>query len=380
MTTADELICAVLRGESPAWPWCDEPAAVATLYERAEIHGVQSLLHAGLSASDWPSEIREEFRDQAVRRAMWELRHQQTLAHALAALEVIGIQPVLIKGTALAYSLYPNPVMRTRGDTDLIIPVDAKERVHEALTSLGYARSFGVSGEFISYQANYTLQVGDGSSHTLDLHWKINNSELLSRLFSYGELRYDAQPLPELSPQALGASQMHALLLACMHRSTHKQNPYYIDGQSHYDADRLIWLYDIHLLASQFTSREWGEFVHLAQQKGLRAICLEGMQHAQARFHSVYPKEVLAALTRKGKPEPPAQYLDGSKLRQQWTDFRALGNLNHQLRFARELLFPPSSYMRERYPQTPFGWLPWLYLRRAANGLAKGFGASRSAS
>ena len=197
------------------------------------------MLHDRLAGSDWPAQVLRRLRANAIQLAMWELRHQQILAQTLGRLHGIGIQPVLIKGTALAYSLYPDPALRTRGDTDLIIPMDAKEQVHEALVSIGFERSVSVSGEFVSYQASYS-QSSDGNIHTLDLHWKINNSELLSRLFTYEELRRDAVPLPALCSHALGASRTHALLLACMHRSTHKQIPYYVIGMPHHTADRLI--------------------------------------------------------------------------------------------------------------------------------------------
>jgi hypothetical protein len=369
--TADDLICATLRGERPAWPWADDSAAIAELDSRVAFHGVPALLHSCLASSDWPSTVVQGLRARAVQQAMWELRHQQVLAQTLAALDAIGVQPVLIKGTALAYSLYADPTLRTRADTDLIIPIDARDRVHGLLTSLGFEHSLAVSGEFVSYQASYTRDAAHGASHTLDLHWKINNSELLSRLFTYDELWHDAESLPQLCPHALGASQVHALLLACMHRSTHKQNPYYVNGDAHHDADRLIWLYDIHLLAGRFNIREWDEFVRLAGEKGLRAVCLEGMHHARACFHTPYPDAVLAALTQPGAAEPAARYLDGGKVRQQWMDFRALGSLSRQLRFARELLVPSADYMRSKYPDMPPGWLPWLYLRRAAGGLMK---------
>lgn len=368
---ADDLICAALRGEKPAWPWTEDAAAIANLYSRADLHGVCALLHSQLASSDWPPTVVQELRSRAIQLAMWELRHQQLLAQTLLALAAIGVEPILIKGTALAYSLYANPALRTRSDTDLLIPIDAKDRVHDALTSLGFERSLGVSGEFVSYQASYTRRIDDGGSHTLDLHWKINNSELLSRLFTYEELRHDAEPLLQLCPHALGASRVHALLLACMHRSTHKQNPYYVNDEPHHEADRLIWLYDIHLLAGQLNAREWDEFVRLATQKGLRAVSLEGMQHAQSRFHTAYPDAILNALGAPGAPEPAARYLDGGKLRQQWMDFRALGSLSQQQRFVGELLFPSATYMRSRYPVRQFDWLPWLYLRRAADGVVK---------
>ena len=334
------------------------------------MHGVQVLLHAQLASSEWPTGLLQTLRDGAVQLAMWELRHQHVLTNTLAALSAGGIQPVLFKGTALAYSLYPNPALRSRGDTDLIVPVDAKEQAHALLTSLEFERSLGVSGEYVSYQASYVRRLEDGGTHTLDLHWKINNSELLSRLFSYEELLRDAEPLPRLCPHALGASRVHALMLACMHRATHRQNPYYVAGEPHHDPDRLIWLYDIHILAEQLSGSEWKHLARLAAAKGLRAVCLEGIQHASERFHTELGVEALAALAQPGTIEPAARYLQGGKLRQQWMDFCALRTVSAQLGLVGELLFPPADYMRAKFEQ-PSGWLPWLYLRRALNGVTK---------
>ena len=301
---------------------------------------------------------------------MWEMRHQQVLARTLASLHLIGIQPVLIKGTALAYSLYGDPAWRVRGDTDLIIPAADRAAAHDALIALGYVRSVGVSGELVSYQASYTAHEADGSQHTLDLHWKINNSELLARLFTYEELRRDATPLAGLSAHALGPSHVQSLLLACMHRSTHKQNPYYIGGTLHHEADRLIWLYDIHLLAQRFTHDDWNDLASLATQKGLRAVCLEGMSHARACFHTQYPQFVLDALARPGAIELPDRYLGGGRWRQQWMDLLAVEGLPNRGRLLRELAFPPADYMRARFGAAS-GPLAWLYLRRAVNGVVK---------
>jgi hypothetical protein len=289
----------------------------------------------------------------------------------LAAFAAIDVQPVLFKGTALAYSLYANPVLRARGDTDLIVAPESTANVDAILKELGFVRNVGVSGEFVSYQASYAREEDGGETHTLDLHWRINNSEVLARLFAYDELRGPAQALPKLCPQALCASPVHALLLACMHRATHKQNPIYVDGVAHYGGDRLIWLYDIHLLAESFTTAQWEEFAQLAEEKGLRAVCLEGMVRARSCFHTEYPEAVMAALARAGSAEPAAIYLNGSRLRQQWMDFCAIPGVRNKLRFLRESVFPPEAYMRHKYPDARPGWLPWLYLRRAFGGVAK---------
>jgi hypothetical protein len=373
MPAPNDVICSALRNERPSWPWAsDDTHASDALWRQAELHGVEALLHWRLNGAAWPAALLGSLRHAAVQQAMWELRHQQLLIDTLGALHGVGIEPVLMKGSALAYSLYPNPVLRTRGDTDLIISNADKQRVHETLVGLGYVPNLAVSGDFVSYQASYT-QVIEGASHTLDLHWKINNSQLLSKLFTYAELRNTAAPLPRLSPHALGASPVAALLLACMHRSTHKHNPYYVNGTAMYEGNRLIWLYDIHLLAGYLNEPQWQQFCDLAQYKQLRAVCLDGMRRASACFHTAFPDHVIAALARPGPREAPDRYLEGGKLRQQLMDFHALGGGLRQVQFLRELFFPAPAYMRAKYAHSRFSWLPWLYGKRAAGGIAKAF-------
>jgi hypothetical protein len=329
------------------------------------------LLYERLHAEPgWPQAVLQALHQQAVGGTMWELRHHQVVADMLAALARIGIEPVLFKGTALAYSLYSSPALRTRGDTDLMVPPHEKARTLEALAALGFARVLEL-GELMSYQACFSRAVAGGGEHTLDLHWKINNSELLSRLFEYDELRSAALPLPALSPDALAAGPVHALLIACMHRARHKQAPYYVDGVAYYGGDRLIWLYDIHLLALALSPAQWTEFLGLAGQKGLRAVCMEGMSQTQRCFSTPVPQQVMEGLARPGPMENAAEYLDAKHLRRRWLDLCAHEGLAGKLRFARELAFPPAEYMRERFSHARPDWLPLLYVLRAIGGLRR---------
>src|SRR5262245_25545256 len=179
----DSLICAVLRGENPSWPESKGAACVESFLKRSDYHNVSALLNERLYRSEnWPADLREAIHDRAIAQAVWELHHQQVLKRVDAALADIGVQPVFLKGTALAYSLYPDPMLRARGDTDMIIPPSEQRRVHDVLTKLGFELSVGISGEFISYQATYVSTEANAGTHSIDLHWRINNSELLSRL------------------------------------------------------------------------------------------------------------------------------------------------------------------------------------------------------
>jgi len=369
--TVESLMCAVLRGEHPAWPDADDAGLVDAFLNRSEYHGVQALLHEHLhDASGWPPALLGALHRQAIAGTMWELRHQQVVAEMLATLAQIGIEPVRFEGTVLAYSLYPNPALRTRGDTDLIVATEERTRVTDALAGLGFAHTLEL-GELMSYQACLTREVVGGGEHTVDLHWKINNSELLSRLFSYDELRRAAVPLPGLSPHALGAGPVHALLIACMHRAGHKQAPYYVDGVAHYSGDRLIWLYDIHLLALALSPVQWTEFLGLAGQKGLRAVCMEGISQTQRCFSTPVPQDVMVGLAQPGPLEPAAEYLNALHLRRRWLDLCAHDGLGTKLRFVRELVFPPAAYMRDRFPDASLKWLPWLYVLRTLGGLRR---------
>jgi hypothetical protein len=369
VNTADDPICAALRGDGSDWPWSDK-AATEEFFRRVHLHGVAALLHARAASLRWPQDVLGRLRQEAVEQAMWELRHQQVLTEALTALAGAGIEPVLIKGSALAYVLYDDASMRTRGDTDLLVPEHQRALAQQVLLATGFQLAHAMTGEYVTYQANFTRLTPNGSGHTLDLHWKINNSELLSKLFTYEELRREAQPVPALCAGALAAGDVHALLVACMHRSTHKQNPYHVAGEAHHTADRLIWLYDIKLLAQRFGEGDWKEFARLAQVKGLQRVCEEGLSHAQERVGGAYPQALLRAWRAVGGDEKPMRYLEGSKLRQQWMDFCSLAP-RQRLAFLRELFFPPADFMLRRHPTRGRAALPWLYIWRAAGGVVK---------
>ncbi len=366
----DDLTCAVLREESPNWPSTCGDDLETIFIRRAQYQGVTALLHERLPRlSAWPYAVREAVRQHTLARAVWELRHQQVLGDVVAALRTRDIEPVLFKGTALAYGLYANPVWRERSDTDMIVAEEDWGRASDTLVSLGFRRNAGASGEFVSYEDSYTKESEGGDRHTIDLHRRINNSELLSRLFSYAELRAEARQLPALCKGARAAGPVHALLLACLHPAAHKHAPYIVDHVPYYGGDRLIWRYDIHLLAASLVPAQWQDFVDRATSKGLCATSLEALERAATCFRTRYPDIAREALAKTG--EPVAVYLKAGRLRQSWIDFSSIPSAADRLRFVRELVFPPPAYMRAKYARSPNAWMLWLYVRRAAAGLIK---------
>jgi hypothetical protein len=369
--TAAEFICATLRGEEPEWLWPDEANAADDIVSHAEMHGVEALLNSWAVRADWPQSLKQKLRARALQLAMWELAHQRCLTEALHAFNAAGVHPILMKGTPLAYSLYADPSLRTRADCDVLVPEAHKTLTHDLLLSLGYECDLGIKGAFVSYQSSYVRSVAPYGTQTLDVHWKVNNSEVLSRLFTHDELASTAQALPALCPHAVGPSPVHSMLLACMHRSTHKNAPYHVNGSPQHDANRLIWLYDIHLLAATLSPREWEELDVLARQKGLWAVLLEGLREAQKCFKTLYSKPLSAQLAESPKGELAWRYLESGNFRRQWMDLRALGNWPARLALLRELVFPDPAYMRTRAGHSGSTSLGWLYARRAIRGVIK---------
>ena len=221
---------------------------------------------------------------------------------------------------------------------------------------------------WLQHQSSWNKRDRYGVAHAIDLHWRVSNCQIFAEAVSYDELVSGSVPIHVLGARALGP--VHALLLACMHRVGHVTASWSVNDRRHY-GDRLIWLYDIHLLASRMSAQELTEFVRLAVERRLKTICLDGLRQSQRCFAMPLPDDVLGALSAAGPPEPSAHYLDRGRLRFMVRDIRSLSNVYDRLRLAREHLFPPAGYMLKTYAVSRRAWLPFLYLRRAVLGISR---------
>jgi hypothetical protein len=360
------LVAAALRGTPPAVALAASAAAQSEFLQFTRRHCLQPILYAGLRHrpdwEHWPPPVREELAREARRQAAVDACREAAVREALAALVAHGVAPLVIKGTALAYSHYPQPACRPRDDTDLLLRASDRATAAAALAGLGYAPMNSVSGELVSYQQIF-IRGGPGPlSHVLDVHWRVLNPQRFAGLFSYDEIAAAAVPLPALSPAARAPTAVHALLLACVHRLAH-----------HQDGDRLLWLYDIHLLASGLSPAEHDELVRLAAEKGVARLCVAGLSAAARWFGPTLPEARLHALAEPAAQEPSEDFLrDGAR---RWhllrSDLAALDSWRMRVRLLREHLFPPAAYMLRRYGVSRRWVLPLLYVRRGLSGAAK---------
>jgi hypothetical protein len=355
---------AILCGAQP--PWRMLRTTSRQLLDGCAAREISALVHYKLSAFrevDWPAPVRIELARAAHSAAATELLRSREIAAALDALARHGVRPLLLKGAALAHSVYGCAGVRPRADTDLLIRREDTDATRRVMRELGYADTLQSGGELLFCQFEMIKRDAFGVEHALDFHWKISTQHLFADVLGYDELAAAATRIGSLGAHARGPGDVHALLLACIHPVMH-----------HGNTERLIWLYDIHLLASRLSAGDRERFARLAIDKGMRAICERQLQSAAARFGTSVP----ALLTADG--EGPANEASAVYLRpgRRWHhelghNLRSLPRLRDRLRLLREVVFPNPTYVLKAYGSTgPWSaTLPALYLLRIVQGTWK---------
>lgn len=370
-----ELLSSLIRGIPVAEPGYADPDFRNALLIAADFHGVRPLIAHCLRRNGSGNGTIEALAvicaEYGSSDAATGLIREKELISTIDTLANHGVPPILIKGTPLAYSHYPSPEARPRADTDLLIPPDARNAVRGILHELGYLLPYAESDQSIQYQFNAEKRDQFSIDHVLDVHWKLSNHRAFAELFSYDELDCASVPVPKLGPNARALGPIHALLLACMHRVAHIHSPLYVDGIPRYGGDRLIWLYDIHLLVSRMSSEQLEHFAALAVQKRIGAVCLDGLNRARSYFGTQLPTALIDAVSTIDGSEPSARYLVPGRLRHLLNELASLPGWNARGRYLKELALPGPQYLLQKYDVSSRFWLPLLYFHRGLLGLWK---------
>jgi Uncharacterised nucleotidyltransferase len=361
--TEIELLAAIVRGDK------DIAASLSsidaeTFCRRAAEHGMLPLVAERLAhAEDVPGTLRTLVRTRATEALVLDLARVAELKGLLRALAQGGVVPLLLKGAHLAYSHYPRPYLRPKPDTDLLVPLHARDAVRRIVLDLGYQPCLTIPGELVAAQATFDKRRGGRLVHTVDVHWKISNALPFADVLAYDELAGRAVPVPSLEASARGLCSVDALVLAAVHRIAH-----------HFDSDHLIWLYDIDLIARGLTHEEWRQFTALVRARKVAAVCRRSLQRAVDRFGTNIPAWVWTDLPSRdaGEGERTARYLARrTHLGVVLDDLRTLPRWRDRWQLVREHAFPPATYMRGVYASSNAAPLPLLYARRLLHGVRK---------
>jgi len=360
----DAYLAATLRGDGAPWPdsWLDA-RTMATFAERIDFHGIAGLLYSRAEAlHGWPSALIDLFRDTALTQAFWESSHRAVITRLIEALNDDAVPSMVLKGTALAYSLYDDPSLRRRGDTDLLIHKADLAAARAILAQAGFHKDTGYL-----YQESWVLQTSDGFAHCLDLHWQVLNAPALRDVLVVEECFAGATPLPRLSPSARACDRLTLFVHGCINQAWHEKHGIVAGDHMVRGGDRLIWALDNHLIAQTFWDADWSRLVALTSARGIAAPCLQGLELAATWLRTPVPPAVMARLAAHAEAErAEAARGQPDTLSQIAANLGAVAGLRDRLTYLWIVLFLPARHKRTKYPEYPRWPLPLLYLRRMA--------------
>lgn len=289
------FLCRALVGRISADDWLSLTPDEWTILTRMAIHeGVAGLL--------WRASGRDGWRTQAPLAATTALYHAllhntarnalllAELEQVLAALEDAGVEALLLKGAALALTLYEAPGLRTMGDLDLLVPAGRVQAACHVMEQLGYRPELSRLRQWLMKPVLY--------EHNYDSHKKIPfHVELHWNLVFGKESRYNADMawFWRQSRQVQVGGQTARVLMPdaeLLHLAAHIT-------MKHGDEHALLrWYYDLHLLV-QLRSAEisWDDILAQAAawhwSSGLYIALLNTIE----RFGTSVPESVLSRLS-----------------------------------------------------------------------------------
>ena len=374
-----DCIRAVLHAAAlPHWPqaWHDHDRDVIA---RIAFHGIGPLISPalampGAAASGWPAGVVNAIRKETALASFWEADHRETIARMVERLQAADVRLVITKGTALAYSVYPQPAMRRRGDTDILILAGSRSTVRRVLTSCGFAQH----GTPRALQEDWHYDSRLGIRHAVDVHWRVNASATISGLLEQGRCFAAQIELAQIAPGARGMGAIGNVILTCVNRHSHGVMGYFVADTRLFEAGRLIWAVDLFLLTRAFDASAWDDLVVEAGQTGTASIVLSGLRFSAATVGTIVPPSVIAALAEVVQVDDVAHYFaTTSGARRLQSDLAASPRLSDKARLVLRVLLPDDAFLEERFPDAR-GWpRSALQVRRLIEGAVKAGRRSR---
>lgn len=229
-----------------------------------------------------PDAAREKLSVESLTAQAQVMLLESELKRVLSRLAHDQIPVLVLKGPALARTLYPEPSLRPFGDLDLTVHPADDQRALMALTAAGYTEFVhepgnvrrAATGEVLECGAYHRLFAGIGDRALIELH----REPLQLGLEPVCEAeRWDrAVPIPDL-PGALMLGLEDQLVQLSLHAHKHGFN-------------RLIWLKDLDLLLRQHADQlSWRLVEQVAQREGIKASVWYALHLTRATLGTPLP-------------------------------------------------------------------------------------------
>ena len=321
------------------------------LFDDAAREGVEGLLAYAIGPGV-DSLVDAERRRLALREGV---AHDE-MVRVTTAFTASGIRAAILKGSALAYTHYPEPWSRPRFDLDLLVSRADRDRSRDVMRGLGYHEGRPMSSRWLMQQDAWKRTVGSDLLD-VDVHFELTNRQFFAARLPAGALLDRAVPAPFAGIDARQLDPIDALIYACVHRVAH-----------HSQEARLIWHADIARQGAALDGPAVRDFVARARETGLASIAAQELRIASALWNErsgALAPDVVRELSDAGRAETATRFLAGGRgpAGDLWLDLQSLPRWRDRAGLIGELLFPTRDYMLRQPGVTP-GNLWWSYIRR----------------
>lgn len=291
------------------------------------------------------------------------------LKKLVGALGEAGVRPLVLKGTALAEICYPRPELRPSSDIDLLVRPEEYQVARQALMAQGYRLTSGDRSEQMAWNNQEVFVFGNGDEtrqYAVELHWSLSPYTRVRQNLPVNLLFEQAIVLNGGGGEEAGGIQALCPADALAYAALHLIYKHYLYDPA---SVRLIWLYDVDLLARQIQGEAgWHAVLASSQRLEARLALLDTLSLAQAWFGSPIPAAVAdlnhyppSALERQLHDFP----LSDPSRRFKLHSLRLSGlSGREKLRYISDRLFPDRRDLVGSYPQLGSVPLPLAYLAR----------------
>ncbi len=339
-----------------------DPDAWDALTDLAIRERVAPLLSRRLEArDDLPDMARQKLRGELYNTGALNLVLYRELARLL---EGAPGRVVILKGAALATSLYDDPALRPMCDIDVLVRREELALWTRHVTDLGYERASPEMARGLSEAVHYHVAFRGGPHRdtVIELHWSLIGGDGDWRAPDIDWFWTQTEPWrpPEASPGAEALQLTPAARL--LYLSAHAMLQHGSAGT------RLIWLYDIYRVLERDGARlSWPEIVERARALEWDTAVAEALDRAEGLFHAPVPPGVSEALRTRAAARSRAHVAEKADSRTSQAELvlRELKCLDWfgRIRLGLAIVFPSPTYLKWRYPRTGRMW-PLAYFYR----------------
>jgi hypothetical protein len=267
-------------------PLLKAPVRWQRLFELADKHGVQPLLHQALTGWDQavPAEELLKLSQSFQTNLHKSLLLSRELIRIVAHLAAHRLDAMPYKGLALAEVLYGDVALRQSGDIDLLVRPRDVPRIRDAVRELGYTPHFTLSAPqeraYLKSGYEYAFD-GAAGPNLLELQWALL-PHFYAVDFSMEELFQRAATLTVAGHPMRTPSREDLFLLLSVHAAKHVWG-------------RLVWLCDIAQLMSA-PNLNWNWIGSQAKDMGIVRIVRVTMLAAEGLLRAEIPAEAEQSL------------------------------------------------------------------------------------